>query len=95
MKEDFGGDIITLADEEGNEFELELLYSFELDDVSYMVFVPADIDEMDVNDPDYGLIFLRCREENGEEFYDSIDDDEELDRVYNAYQEILDAEEEE
>ncbi len=95
MSEEFGGDIITLADEEGNEFELELLYEFELDEVTYMVFVPADIDEMDVNDPDYGLIFLRCREENGEEFYDSIDDDEELDRVYNAYQEILDAEEEE
>ncbi len=95
MSEEFGGDIITLADEEGNEFELELLYEFELDEVTYMVFVPADIDEMDVNDPDYGLIFLRNREENGEEFFDSIDTDEELDRVYQYYQEILDAEEDE
>ena len=95
MKEDFGGDYITIADEEGNEFELELLDTLELDGNSYMVFVPADIEDMDVNDPDYGLIFLRCREEDGEEYFDSIDDDDELERVYQAYQAILDAEEEE
>ena len=95
MKEDFGGDLITIADEEGNEFELELLDMLDLDGSSYAVFVPANIEEMDVNDPDYGLIFLRGREENGEEFFDSIDDDAELERVYDAYQTILDAEEEE
>ena len=95
MKEDFGGDLITIADEEGNEFELELLDMLDLDGSSYAVFVPANIEEMDVNDPDYGLIFLRCREENGEEFFDSIDDDAELERVYDAYQTIMDAEEEE
>ena len=95
MKEDFGGDLITIADEEGNEFELELLDMLDLDGSSYAVFVPANIEEMDVNDPDYGLIFLRCREEDGEEFFDSIDDDAELERVYDAYQTILDAEEEE
>ncbi len=93
MNEDFGGDYITIADEEGNEFELELLDTIELDGQSYSVFVPADIDEMDVNDPDYGLIFLKNREENGEEFFDSIDSDEELDRVYEYYQEYLDAQE--
>ena len=95
MNEDFGGDLITIADEEGNEFELEIMDTLELDGQSYTVFVPADIENMDVNDPDYGLIFLRNREENGEEFFDSIDDDAELDRVYELYQQILDAEESE
>ena len=66
-----------------------------MDGVSYTVFVPADIDKMDVNDPDYGLIFLRNREENGEEFYDSVDDEEELNRVYELYQQLIEAEEEE
>ena len=94
MKEEFGGDIITIADEDGNEFDLELLDTIDLAGESYSVFVPADIENMDVNDPDYGLIFLRNREENGEEFFDSIDDDDELDQVYQAYQAILDAEEE-
>ena len=95
MSDMFGGDYITIADEEGNEFELERLDVMDLDGESYTVFVPADIENMDVDDPDYGLIFLRNREENGEEFFDSIDDDEELDRVYEAYQLIMDAEEEE
>ena len=95
MNEDFGGDFITIADEEGNEFELEILDTFDLDGNTYSVFVPADIETMDVDDPDYGLIFLRVREENGEEFFDSIDDDAELDRVYDHYQQILDQEEEE
>ena len=95
MNEDFGGDYITIADEEGNEFELEILDTLDLNGQSYTVFVPADIEDMDVNDPDYGLIFLRCREENGEEYFDSIDDDDELEQVYQAYQAILDAEEEE
>ena len=91
MSKDFGGDFITIADEEGNEFELEILDVLDVDGVSYTVFVPANIDEMDVNDPDYGLIFLRNREENGEEFFDSIDDDAELDRVYELYNQLLDA----
>lgn len=95
MNEDFGGDIITIADDEGNEFELEILDVLDVDGVSYTVFVPADIDKMDVNDPDYGLIFLRNREENGEEFYDSVDDEEELNRVYELYQQLIEAEEEE
>ena len=93
MSKDFGGDYITIADEEGNEFELEILDILDVDGVSYTVFVPADIEEMDVNDPDYGLIFLRNREDNGEEFFDSIDDDAELDRVYELYNQLLDAEE--
>ncbi len=95
MNEDFGGDYITIADEDGNEFELEVLDTIELDGVSYTVFVPADIEDMDVNDPDYGLIFLRNREENGEEFFDSVDSDEELDRVYEYYQRLLEEQEEE
>ena len=92
MSDKYGGDFITIADEDGNEFELEILDVMDLDGESYTVFVPADIENMDVNDPDYGLIFLRNREENGEEFFDSIDDDAELNRVYEAYQMIMDAE---
>ena len=95
MNEDFGGDIITIADDEGNQYELDILDVLDVDGVSYTVFVPADIDKMDVNDPDYGLIFLRNREENGEEFFDSVDDQEELDRIYELYQQLIEAEEEE
>ena len=94
MNEEYGGDFVTIVDEDGQEFELEILDTLEMDGKTYTVFAPADIEDMDVNDPDYGLIILRTTEEDGEEVYDSVDDEEELERVYNLYQEILDAEEE-
>lgn len=94
MDQDFGSDFITIQDEDGNEFDLELLDTLEVDGKTYAVFTPADIDTMDVNDPNYGLIILRCGEEDGEEVFDSVDDEAELDHVYECYQAILDAEEE-
>jgi len=93
MNEEFGSDIITVTDEEGNEFELELLDDIEFEGKEYSVLVPANIEEMDVNDPDYGLIILARVIENGEEVFVSVDDDEELDRVYDYYMELADAEE--
>ena len=75
MNEEFGSDIITVTDEEGNEFELELLDDIEFEGKEYSVLVPANIEEMDVNDPDYGLIILARVIENGEEVFVSVDDD--------------------
>ena len=89
MEENFGPDFISVTDEDGNEFELELVDSVELEGSTYTVFVPADIDEMDPEDPDYGFVILKNIEENGEELYASVDDDDELDRVYEYYMEKL------
>ena len=94
MNEEFGSDIITVTDDEGNEFELELLDDIEFEGKEYSVLVPANIDEMDTQDPDFGLIILARVIENGEEIFVSVDDDDELDRVYNYYMELAEAEEE-
>ena len=93
MNEEFGSDIITVTDEEGNEFELELLDDIEFEGKEYSVLVPANIEEMDVNDPDYGLIILARVIENGEEVFVSVDDDAELDRVYEYYMSLEEEEE--
>lgn len=86
MSEEFGSDYITITDDEGNAFELEHLDTFEHGDDLYMVFLPADMDEKDEN---YGLIILKVIEENGEEILTTIDDDLELETVYNAYMKML------
>ena len=39
MNEDFGGDIITISDEDGNEFDLELLDTIEFEGQTNCVFV--------------------------------------------------------
>ena len=45
---------------------------------------------MDENDPDYGIIILRCvQDEKGEEIFESIDDEEQLNDVYEHFMVIL------
>ena len=86
MDEDLGSSYITIEDEDGNEFELEQLAELEYEGRSYAAFLPADMDE---DDPDYGYILLRIEEENGEELFCSVDDEQELDEVYDVFMEQL------
>lgn len=83
MNEDFGTDFVTIVDEDGQEFELEVLDSLEYNDKTFMAFLPADMDE---NDPNFGMIILRSLlDENGDTVYESVDDEDELDVVYNSF----------
>ena len=86
MSESFGPDFITVTDEDGNDFELEHLGTLERQGVTYMAFVPADMDE---DDEDFGLILLRAVEENGEQLLADIDDEDELNAVYEQFMEEL------
>ena len=86
MNSEFGNDFITISDDEGNAFVLEHLDTIEIDDVFYLAFLPTDIDE---NEDDFGLVILRVIEEDGEESFESIEDEELLERVYNLFVERL------
>lgn len=93
MSEAYGNDFITIIDDDGNEFELELIDSLDYNGDSYAAFLPTDIDE---DDPDYGLIILRViPDEDGNDLFESIDDDDKLQEVYEAFMTIFEAEEEE
>lgn len=87
MSEDFGGDFITIIDDDGTEFELEVLDTMDYNDQTFVAFLPADMEE---DDPDYGIIILRSvLDENGDELFESIDDDDELQDVYEHFSRIL------
>lgn len=87
MSEEFGSDFVTIVDDDGQEFELELLDTMDYNNASYTAFLPADMQE---DDPDYGMIILRSQlDENGEEIYESIDDDAELQDVYEHFMVLL------
>lgn len=92
MSEEYGPDFITLTDEEGNEFELEHLGTLEYNGITYMSFVPADMDE---DDEDFGLILLKVVEKDGEELLADIDNEDELNAVYEQFMEVLFEDEEE
>ena len=99
MSEAFGSDYLTIEDEDGNEFELEVLDEFELDGQSYLAALPADMDEDDPADDDgeedLEVSILKAVDENGEEILGSIDDDDELDKVYDYYMQEVFADEDE
>ena len=90
MSEEFGPDFVSVTDDEGNEFELEHLGTLEHQGTTYMAFLPADMDEQD---EDYGMILLKVIQENGEELLADIDDEQELDTVYDLFMEQLFSEE--
>ena len=93
MSEAFGDDFITIIDDDGQEFELEVLDSMDYKDQTFVAFLPANMDE---NDPDYGIIILRSiLDENGDELFESIDDDDELQDVYEHFSVLLFDDEEE
>ena len=90
MSEAFGPDFVSVTDDEGNEFELEHLGTLELNGTTYMAFLPADMDE---EDEDFGIIILKVTEENGEELLADVDDEQELNAVYDQFMEQLFADE--
>ena len=94
MSEDYGANFITLTDDEGNEFELEYVDALEKDGVTYMAFFPALEDEADEDSEDYGLVILKSVVENGEELLATVDDEAELNAVYELFMEQLLSDEE-
>ena len=45
MSEQFGSDFITIVDDDGQEFELEVLDTMDYNGETYVAFLPADMDE--------------------------------------------------
>ncbi|MEG2421930.1 MAG: DUF1292 domain-containing protein [Oscillospiraceae bacterium] len=97
MSEEYGPDFITITDEEGNDIELELLETIEYNGERYMAFFPAEEanedgtepEESDEDDEEEGLIILKVIEEDGEDLLSTIDDEAELEAVYEQFMEVL------
>ena len=103
MSEAFGPGFITVTDEDGNEFELELIDTLEHEGVTYYAMFPAVAEneetgepvDVDADDEEYGLVIMKGIEENGEEILSTLDSDEELDTIYNLFMERFFEEEDE
>lgn len=93
MEDRYGSDFITIVDEDGKEYELEVLSTLEYNGETYMAVIPADAGEegaelsLEVN-------ILKSTEEDGEPLLTAIEDEEELRAVYDLIMEELYAEDE-
>ncbi len=92
MSENYGSDFITIQDEDGTEFELEVLTTLEYNGFSYLAVIPAGSDD---EDEELEVSILKSVEEDGEPILCAIEDDAELETVYNLIMDSLYEEEEE
>lgn len=85
--------VLVLVDEEGTEHEFELLAELEIEDDTYRVLVPLDdLDEDDESELEV-VILKVVFDDEGNEFLSDIEDDEEWERVADAWQELVESEE--
>jgi uncharacterized protein YrzB (UPF0473 family) len=73
--------IITLEDDDGNSEDFELLDVLEVAGQRYGIFAPLDEEEAADDEEDEGVIILRQVQDGEEEVYETIEDEEEFNRV--------------
>ena len=94
FEEDFP--ILVLVSDDGEEMEFELLAEIEIDSDIYRVLIPLDYEDEDESEGVVEVeieIFKVVYDEEGNEFLSDIEDDEEWERVADAWQELMDTHE--
>lgn len=85
MSEEFLPDILSLTDEEGNEYNFEVLDRIETDDGRYVALLPVYDDPQEQLEDSGELVILKVFEEDGEEYLEQIEDEDEYATVSDAF----------
>ena len=93
MADNYGSDFMTIMDEDGTEFELEILSTLEYNGNTYLAVIPAGMDD-DAEELEVSIL-KSVEEEDGEPTLCAIEDDSELESVYELIMEQLYEEEDE
>lgn len=92
MADEYGSDFITIVDEDGTEYELEVLSTVEYNGSSYLAVIPAANGEEEM---DLEISILKSTEEDGEPLLCAIEDEQELQAVYELIMDSMYEDEEE
>lgn len=79
-------EVITLVDEEGKEHDFTVVDIIEVDSVEYAILLPAQ------EDSDEAVILKFDKDEDGNEILVDIEDDEEWEKVADAWEEMVTSE---
>ena len=85
MEDQYGSDFMNIVDEDGTEFELEVLSQLEYNGFTYLAVIPAGSDE----EEDLEVSILKSVEEDGEPILCAIEDEAELQGVYDLMMEQM------
>ena len=88
----YGSDFLTIVDEDGQEYELEVLSTLEYNDATYLAVIPAGNSQQEL---ELEVSILKSVEEDGEDILSVIEDEQELEAVYNILMDSLYDEEDE
>ena len=90
---DFGDNIISISDEDGNDFELLVLDQAEMNGVEYLALTESQSPE---EEPNLEVIILKTitDEETGEELLSTVDSDDELAAIYQIFEDRMFSEDE-
>ena len=91
MADEYGSDFITIVDEDGTEFELEVLTSVEYNGETYLAVTLATDEDLE----DTEISILKSVDEDGEPILCAIEDESELEEVYSVIMDQLYEEDEE
>ncbi len=89
MSENWAPDIISLLDENDQEFNFEVLDRIETDEGRYIALLPIYDDPKQQLDDSGELVILKVIEEDGEDFFEEIEDDDEYETIADAFTDRL------
>ena len=90
MADEYGSDFMTIVDEDGTEYELEILTTLEYNGCTYLAVTAADDEEAESLE----VSILKSVDEDGESILCAIEDEQELQTVYDLMMDALYEEEE-
>ena len=86
---EYNPDLITLTDDDGKEYNFEVLDAIETDTGLYLALLPTFDDPQKMLDDSGELVIIKVGEEEGEEYYYEIEDDDEYEMIADAFVERL------
>ena len=93
MSDLYGSDFMTIVDEDGTEYELEVLTTVEYNGYSYLAVIPADRGETSLSDLQVSI--LKSVDEDGESVLCAVEDEAENEAVYSLIMDQLYSQEDE
>ena len=85
---EYGDNIISISDDEGNDFELLVLDEADMNGVHYLALTEAKNPEEEEN---LEVIILKViqDEESGEDLLSTVDSDDELEAIYQIFEDQM------
>ena len=86
---EFGNDILTLEDDDGVEHTFEVLDAIDNGENRYMALSPVYDDPQQTLEDSGELVILKVVTVDGEEFLETIEDEDEMDEIADIFMERL------